>query len=203
MKGFRFLKGATVGLACCGMMVPRGEALASGPQRDVQPAAQVQTIQDVALTAGGTVTGHVLDEQGNPVDGAVVIVKQGDREVANTTSDASGTFVASNLRGGVYQVYAGQGQRVFRFWAPNTAPPAAMESAVVYSTDTVVRGQNGFGGIDVITLTTVTAAVAAAILAGLCYDQASDNEDELEESRAEFRAAIAELEAALEAQAGS
>ena len=87
----------------------------------------------MALQDGGTLVGQVVDQQGNPLGNTRVTVLQQDQEVANAATDANGNFQVSGLRGGIYQVAAGQGMAVYRVWAPNTAPPSAQASAMVVS----------------------------------------------------------------------
>lgn len=55
----------------------------------------------------GLISGTVLDESGNPVQGAVVVVKrQSDNQTFETTTDASGFFEFTNLPGGEYHAMA-------------------------------------------------------------------------------------------------
>jgi hypothetical protein len=147
MQGLRILKGAVLGWACLGIVAPQADLWAAGPKRDVKSSRVPKAPQvfDVALTPGGTFTGHVVDSQGIGVEGAVVSIRQGNREVARTVTDRNGTFVARNLRGGMYQVVGGRGEGLYRLWAANTAPPSAQSQALIVSSSQVVRGQ--FGGI--------------------------------------------------------
>lgn len=178
MKKLRMVNFAAASLACLGMLVPCTPATAATPDQET-PIAQAKPVTDVALGAGGTLTGQVLDEQGVVLDGAVVSVAQGKADVATAVTDQQGQFVAAGLRGGVYRIVAGQGEGTFRLWAPGTAPPSAKETATVVSGNEVARGQ--LGGLDIITLTTVTASVTAAILSAVALSEINDLEDQIEE----------------------
>jgi hypothetical protein len=167
MKGFRILQGAAVSLACWGIVLPQSRLLAAAPtteagmtrpvqtvpetprpavKKSLRLAKAVRTVQpavaDVGLSAGGTVTGQVVDPHGRPLEGQLVSIRTTEGEVAKAVTDRNGNFVVSSLAGGVYHVAAGQGQNIFRFWAPETAPPSARPQAVVVSGKTVVRAQN-------------------------------------------------------------
>jgi len=127
------------------MVVPQAAFAAPGPQSS-QPvptadSPPVPTVTDVALADGGTLVGQVVDRQGLPLTGAAVVVRQNEQEFASTVSDVNGQFRLSGLRGGLYQITAGQGVGTYRLWAPNTAPPTAQSSALVVSGDELVRGQ--------------------------------------------------------------
>ena len=150
MKRIRWMTRTAVILALIGLLVPEHQALAQGPaQRPAQavPAAAeaspVMDITDVALTAGGGFSGQVVDAQGRPQAGTSVMICRQQQVVATTTTDQTGQFSVHGLQGGMYQVVAGQGMKNFRLWAAGTAPPAARQSALVVSSEQVVRGQGG------------------------------------------------------------
>jgi len=90
-------------------------------------------VVDIALADGGVLHGQVVDLQGSGVTGVPVSVKDKDRDVAGTTTTADGRFAVQGLKGGVYQVAAGQGQGVFRLWTSKAAPPSAQKDAIVYT----------------------------------------------------------------------
>jgi len=146
----RWLTASAVWLACIGMVLPQAALAAPAPQAS-QPAPAVveppvPTVIDVALADGGTFVGQVVDRQGVPLAGTAVVVRQNEQEVASTVSDANGQFRLSGLRGGLYQVTAGQGVAIYRLWAPNTAPPTAQTSALIVSGNELVRGQGDSHG---------------------------------------------------------
>ncbi len=182
MKGLGFLRKAAVSVACVGFVFPHMDVLAAGPKQADRPvrANQASVVHDVALNAGGTLVGRVVDANGQGLEGALVILRQGDREVARTVTDAEGRFVVKNLRGGLYAVTAGQSQSLYRVWTPEVAPPAAADQAVLVSAGAVVRGQ--FGGLDVITVGTLGASITAATLAIINNDDIDDLEDQLNDA---------------------
>lgn len=131
LKHFQALAAA---VACVGMVLPQAASAGEQP---------VPQSNDVALRPGGLVVGRVIDREGVAQQGATVSIRQDQREVVRTTTDKNGVFAAQGLRGGQYQILTEQGQGLYRFWAPDTAPPAAQEAAVVVTSPDVVRGQYG------------------------------------------------------------
>jgi hypothetical protein len=119
-------------LAVVGIGLPAA-AFAAAP-------ATAPTVTDVALVQGGLLQGQVV----NPVNGSgmanvPVTLRTQDQIVASTTTGADGRFAIQGVRGGVHQVVAGEGQGIYRFWAPGTAPPAAQVKAVVYTQTAVAE----------------------------------------------------------------
>ena len=98
-------------MACLGMSMGQLPAWALGqPQKsDRQTTATPAAIpiNDVALDDSGQLVGRVVDAQGQPRDGVLVVLRQGRREVARTTTDARGQFTLLNIPGGLYQLDAG------------------------------------------------------------------------------------------------
>ncbi len=161
MKGFSLLKGAAVGLACLGMIVPQ-TTMAAGPQT-AQVAAKVQ-IADVSLT-NGTLTGKVVNAQGKLLSGSVIKVSLGNREVARTVAGQNGEFAVKNLTSGVYQVSTGQTQAAVRLWEGQAAPPSAKKNVLLVS-GPVTRAQlAGLGaahyGLAALSLTAIGLSAAA------------------------------------------
>lgn len=158
-------------VASMGMMLPPA-ALAGSP---------VAAGNDVALRSGGVLVGQVVDQQGKAQAGATVSIQYGQQEVARTTTDANGVFAARGLRGGQYELLTQDGMSVCRLWAPDTAPPAARDAALVVSGVNVVRGQYyGGGWIDWMKahpyITAGIVATAIAVPVGLAA--ADDDDDE-------------------------
>jgi len=182
----RFVQTAVMGLACLGMAVPQTNLMAAAPK-----AAAKQSVQDVALAPGGAFFGHVVDEQGNALEGAVVKITQGKRKVAETVTDKTGLFVAKNLRGGVFRVVAGQADNTYRFWAPETAPPSALTKTVMVSSSKVVRGQLGglgaLGGVGA-----QTAIVGGTVIGGTVYT--SQENDDLQKTIDQLQKDLREIE---------
>ncbi len=128
----RFLQRLATAVACLGMLLPQAAFAA--------PAAQVA---DVALRDGGIFVGKVVSTQGAPVAATTVSIRQGANEVAQTVTNEEGVFAAQGLHNGVYQVVADKGVASYRFWSPEMAPPAANNSALIVTGNTVVNGQGG------------------------------------------------------------
>jgi hypothetical protein len=101
----------------------------------------------------------VVDLQGASTVGVPVSVRSQDKEVAKTATAKDGRFTVSGLRGGVYQVAAGEGQGVYRVWSAKAAPPSAQKNAVVYT------GMFGGGPKMLLTNPIVIAGIVATAVA--------------------------------------
>lgn len=119
-------------LACVGMLAQ--PALAGSPV--VHTA-----VADIALADGGMMTGKVVNAQGAPLAKTAVSLQQAGQEIAKTVTNEEGVFAVQGLRGGLYQVVSEGGMVSYRLWAPNTAPPAANQSALIVTGQDVLAGQ--------------------------------------------------------------
>jgi hypothetical protein len=132
-------------VACLGLVLPPAASSAEPAPQRPQPEPQLRT-NDVALRQGGLLIGQVVNQTGAPQAGAVVAIRFADQEVVRTTADKDGVFAAQGLRGGQYQLVTENGQSMCRFWAVDTAPPSAQRSALIVTSEDVVRGQYGGHG---------------------------------------------------------
>jgi len=160
------------------LLLPLQQLLAANPQvlaNASQPAAvPTAVIRDVALQAGGTMRGQVVDAQGNPCGQVPLrVIRTTDQAaVVTAQTDAQGRFAVSGLTGGVYRVETPVGAAVYRLWAPNAAPPSAIASALVVQGDPAVRGN--LGGLGWFGWTLIGLGVAAAIALPLALDDDDD-----------------------------
>lgn len=177
MRSVKILKAAAVSMACLGFIIPNGQVFAAGTAKVAKK--NVKAPADVALQEGGVLTGLVINQQQKPIDGAVVSIRQGNREVAKTVTNKQGKFKVANLKGGVYEVASANGTGLYRAWAAKTAPPKARNNALVVSGAQVVRGQ--FGGLDIITLTVLGASITGAVLGGINTSKINDLEDAVDQ----------------------
>jgi hypothetical protein len=139
-----FITLTSLGLVISGPILQARAADNASNQQTEGKQAAVPSVVDVSLDAGGTLQGHVVDAQGKAAAETPVSIRQVDREVARTVTDRSGRFRVTGLRGGTYRIVAGEAMGVYRLWAANTAPPAALPSALVVSRDQqLVRGNMG------------------------------------------------------------
>ncbi len=143
MKRSKLFRRVPVALACWGMLLS-ASALAGG----VATPAKTSTIPadgsiDVALGDGGTLVGQLLTPQAAARPHVRITLRQGGRQAASTVTDGSGTFRLAGLRGGTYQLVAGDAAVVCRLWAPHTAPPAAQPVALLVWDGRQVLGQYG------------------------------------------------------------
>jgi hypothetical protein len=104
-------------------------------------------VTDLALRDGGFLAGQVVDPQGVPLAKVRVSIQdEQGQEVVATVTDQQGRFAVAGLRGGVYPIVTPQARRIYRLWAPGTAPPSAQQGAMIVSGDTI-RGAGGQGGL--------------------------------------------------------
>jgi hypothetical protein len=155
MKNRRVIRAVAVLLATMGMCLPQ-VVLAEAPAAAPAPAAPA--VVDIAMADGGVLHGQLVDLQSGKVAKVPVSVRAQNQEVARTMTTNDGRFAVKGLRGGVYQVAAGQGQGVYRLWTANAAPPSAQKSALVYT-------QFGGGGMKMLLANPIVVAgvVATAI----------------------------------------
>ncbi|RLS58271.1 MAG: carboxypeptidase regulatory-like domain-containing protein [Planctomycetota bacterium] len=184
MKFSRKLTHAVVALACIGMVVP--PAAFAAPQA----AVAVQKSRDVALQSSGALTGAVLSANAKPVDGAQVVLTQNGKPVAQVISKKDGTFSMPAVKAGVYEIAVGEAKAPIRVWKSETAPAHAARKMAL-AAEGVIRAQDGeyygdpnggvFGGLDIITLWTVTAATGALVLGAINQSDLNDINDKLDQ----------------------
>ena len=174
MKSLKFVRGAVIALAALGVAFPQWTVVMAGPKSTAKPIVRTvaaNTILDIGLTQGGTFQGRVVDQTGTAIEGAQVVIRQGKAEVARTITDKQGSFVATNLKGGVYTIASGATEGTYRAWTENTAPPSASGQVLIVTGQNGTRGQvgavrgQGAGG-DLLTLVGVGAAVAGGVALG-------------------------------------
>lgn len=123
MKIGKFVRGVLISLAAFGVCLPELAFAAA-------PVAATPAVVDVAMADGGVLHGQVVDIQGSGTAGIPVTLKAQNQDVVRTTTAEQGRFSVSGLRGGVYQVSAGEGQGVYRLWTAKAAPPSAQKNIV-------------------------------------------------------------------------
>ena len=174
-------------LAAVGMVLPR-PMVYSQQIRTASLQRDIPEVRDVSLNSNGILNGTVVDAQGQPAPGCPIMIQQGDAPIAQTVTNNEGQFAVASLRGGLYQVAAGNRMENVRVWTAATAPPAATEgyAAVVGN---VARGQIGCTGTPDCSCTSccgggplsflmhplvIGAAVAAAIAIPLAVNDDDD-----------------------------
>ena len=121
-----------VAVSCINLLLAPEIAAATRPVRSL----------DVALQAGGTLVGQVVNTEGQPIANSEVIVAAQGKPIARAASDAQGNFRIASLKGGTVEVAAVGVAGNCRLWAPGTAPPAAQNGLLVVAEGEVVRGQH-------------------------------------------------------------
>lgn len=165
-----WIRGAAVALAALGTVIPKGPVLAAEPIMGSRP--QVRTVDskvlDIALSAGGTFTGRVVDHTGLAIEGAEVVVRQGHTEVARSITDRTGTFAVSNLKSGSYTFSSGATTGTYRVWSEKSAPPSANVQGLLIRGENGARGQfaavDGAGNLLICTIALAALGVAIATL---------------------------------------
>ena len=148
----RFVRGIAIFLGVVGLCVPELAFAAT-------PAAK-PIVTDVALSNGGVLQGQLIDLRGGSASGVPVSVKAQDKEIVRTVTAKDGHFSVPGLRGGVYQVSAGDGQGGYRLWSAKAAPPSAQKGAIVFT-----QGMFGGGPKMLLANPVVVAGVVATAVA--------------------------------------
>ena len=121
-------------------------------------------ILDVVLTSDARACrGQIVDRDGLGLPGVSVALFQSQRHISSVSTGSDGTFSISGLRGGVYQIVAGDNLHVVRLWSPNAAPPSA-QRRVVFVTDPLMRGQMHPAASMLGNPWVITGLVAAAVI---------------------------------------
>lgn len=170
MSGFRFMKRAAVCLATLGIVLPQAPAMADNSP--VRPASKVQTknsLPDISMTAGGTLSGRVVDHAGKPLEGAQVSLRQDKKEISTTITNKEGLYSFKNLKGGIYGVSSGKTDGIFRVWTEKSAPPSAKGHALLVMGENGARGQ--FGGADPWLVILTAGVIAAVVLSAITLDK--------------------------------
>ena len=162
-----WIRGAAVGLATLGVVMPHSPILAADSKANSRPSIRSTDakVLDIALTKGGTFTGRVVDHTGTALEGAEVTLNQGPTEIAKSISDRNGTFTVGNLKGGVYTVSSGATTGVYRLWSEKTAPPSANPQGLLILGQNGTRGQ--FAAVDASGNLLIAAIALAALGVGI------------------------------------
>ncbi|MFY9253967.1 MAG: hypothetical protein WAO83_10975 [Fuerstiella sp.] len=146
-----------------GMISASGVSVLKAPEPKSEPVA----VRDIKLLDGGTLKLKVLSLDGRQVPQQVVQVQFQQTVIAATKTNESGEVVISGLRPGVHIVHSGDAAQAYRFWAPETAPPAAISNPAFVVGMESALGQYGPPMMAPGFLaTTVTATALAAVLIG-------------------------------------
>ena len=139
MKPIKLLKNLAVTAAALGVLFPFPTLINAA---EITAASrQVETVRDLALGAGGVLSGQVVTKDGLPDRGVAVSVIRDGNTVATVKTDEHGAFAVAGLSGGVYAITSGKAAGVVRAWSPQSAPPAASQGVLLVPSDITVRGQ--------------------------------------------------------------
>ena len=124
------------------------------------------------MSENGTVIGRVLTSNGTAVDGAQVVIRQGEQIFAKMFTDKHGQFSTQGMRAGVYTIATVQGSGLYRLWPQNIAPPSAKTQALVMTQEPVMRAQ--FGGSGLADWTSIGIGVAGLTVGIITLDKVDD-----------------------------
>ena len=96
------------------------------------------TVVDVALAAGGILSGHVDAKQF--ADNPIRLIAS-DGTTVSFQPSADGAFQIKGVPGGTYQITAGDTTTSLRLWKAETAPPSACATLKLDQQTLVARGQ--------------------------------------------------------------
>ena len=99
---------------------------------------------DLQMGTGGLVRGKVVTRQGKPVSNVEVQLASKRGNAAKIKSSDDGSFAATGLTAGEYQVRIENQSQLVRIWNAETAPPNAAQAGL-FVVGTTVRGQCGGG----------------------------------------------------------
>jgi hypothetical protein len=178
-----------------GIVFPQTRILAEQktPAKPIIKTVAANSILDVSLSKDGKFSGRAVTQNGNPVEGASVVVKQGNKEVAKSVTDRNGQFVMSNLTTGVYQIKSGNTEGTYRMWTEKSAPPSAKPYGLMVLGENGARGQVGvfddYGDIFIVGLIAAAGlgvGIATLILASNANDNAKAANDIASQTHAEL-----------------
>lgn len=152
------------------------------PPDSVVPAKKAKLARDIELQSDGALNGKVFTSDQRPVENAQVELKYQGTTVARTTTDASGNFLITGVRGGAHDITVGSVNAPVRLWKNGSAPAGASVEFVVAASEEIVRGQayehyydpyyenygqpgSGFGLMDVVALAVIGAAATGVAVA--------------------------------------
>jgi hypothetical protein len=101
----------------------------------------VTTLERVALNPDGDLLGAIVDQNGSPVAGALVVIGQGGRLLAERTTDAAGRFRFRAVQPGIYQVVSQAKAQSYQLFPAERAAPGALKGVIHKMPLDVVRGQ--------------------------------------------------------------
>ncbi|MDA0282722.1 MAG: carboxypeptidase-like regulatory domain-containing protein [Planctomycetota bacterium] len=185
MKYYECCKSVVVVLASVSIPLSASQLYAGAGIPQSKPSSPtvrqtVPVIQDVSLNVDGALTGFIVDGQGRPIPATRVVIQQGRRTIAETSTNAVGQFQVHELRGGVYQIVHSTDASVFRVWAHGTAPRSARQNALLVVKPQTVRGQSPVGLLASMqpgTLAGIAGGVAGAGVGTVAISEAKDRAD--------------------------
>lgn len=178
MKLTNWLKGAAIALAAVGTVIPAPQLQAAQGNAPVKVETTKTSVLDISMSQDGVFAGRVVDHAGSPAVRAEVVISQGKKEVAKTTTDASGVFTVSGLKGGVYDVSSGNTVGQYRVWTESAAPEASKEQALLILGENGARGQFGAAGGGIVII--AAAVIASVIISAITLDRVNNVQEDVD-----------------------
>ena len=182
MRFWKSTRSVSVSLACCGLLFPSG---AFAQQRVLQPSAAIvkstaqptrnSQVSDVELAKEQALVGVVVNAKGVPVSQLPVQIWHQSKLLKTIESNQKGVFRFTGLRGGTYQIAAGDEVKVLRCWAAGSAPPQARDRMRLTVSENTVRGQGKPAVYGVVNPWLIAGiAVAAVVIPIALHNSRSD-----------------------------
>ncbi len=148
MRLWKTTRSVSVSLACCGLLFPSGsfaqqpvsQPSAAIAETTAQPAQNAK-VRDVELDKEQALVGAVVNATGVPIPELSVQLWNQNELLHSIETDQKGVFRFASLRGGTYQIAAGNKVQVLRCWAAGSAPPQAHDTFRLTLSEETVRGQ--------------------------------------------------------------
>lgn len=196
MKGLSVLKHVAIALAAFGTLMPNAGSVARAADAvaKAKPPIKISrpgTAADISLSEKGEFAGRVFDHTGRALEGAEVVVRQGDKVIAKSVTNDKGLFTIAGVKAGAYQVKAGNTEGLFQVWELSSAPESAKGHALLVTGENGARGQ--FGAIDPALLLLTAVTIASLIIAIISLSEINDSNDKIDELQAQLDAILNSL----------
>ena len=180
MRFCNWVRNSAICIAVAGMVIPAQCLMADQPADDGEYKTKAPLFSvsdhpiDVGLESGNILRGAIVNQAGQPAPNVHVLLFQDQQLAASGVSNVEGKFAIANLRGGLYQIAAGERVVSVRCWAPETAPPTANRSTLIQIED-VQRGQVHPGTCALANPWIIAGIAAAAIFIPVAIKANSDD----------------------------
>lgn len=139
LKGLSTMRMQLVWTLIFSMTFLPAQAVYGGSPTEV--SEQAVRLQNVELSAAGTVQGRLLDSSGSPMTGKKIEIRT-KTSSEKTVTDKDGRFTVKSANGGSCAIFVDKNAYACRIWKKGTAPPKSLKSfGIVHQDGPIVRGQ--------------------------------------------------------------